>query len=140
MDDIVRQIYEAMIRESHLTSTLFVLCGDHGMNDGGNHGGSAPGETSPALVFMSPKFKVIQEIRQCPTKAIRDFDFYTKIEQSDIVPTIAGLLGFPVPLNNLGVFIQDFLPMWTDCRWILAISFPLGTNLEFQQPTKFSCC
>jgi len=114
MDGIVRQIYEAMTHESHLSSTLFILCGDHGMNDGGNHGGSAPGETSPALVFVSPKFKVIREIRQCPTKPIRDFDFYTKIEQSDIAPTIAGLLRFPVPLNNLGVFIQDFLPLWTD--------------------------
>jgi len=127
MDNIVRQIYEAMIRESHLSSTLFILCGDHGMNDGGNHGGSAPGETSPALIFMSPKFKVIREIRQCPTQANRDFDFYTKIEQSDIAPTIAGLLGFPVPLNNLGVFIQDFLPLWTDREWIQSLSFS-GTD------------
>jgi ethanolamine phosphate transferase 2 subunit G len=114
MDGIVRQIYEAMTSESHLSSTLFILCGDHGMNEGGNHGGSGSGETSPALIFMSPKFTVMREARQCPTKATRDFDFYTKIEQSDIVPTIAGLLGFPVPLNNLGVFIQDFLPLWSD--------------------------
>jgi ethanolaminephosphotransferase len=114
MDAIVQRIYEAMITEPHLQSTLFILCGDHGMNDGGNHGGSAPGETSPALVFMSPKMRSIPATRQSPIKPVEEFDFYSKIEQSDIAPTIAGLLGFPVPLNNLGVFIQEFLPLWHD--------------------------
>jgi ethanolaminephosphotransferase len=116
MDGIVQTIYEAIHRAEHFQSTLFVLCGDHGMNDAGNHGGSAPGETSPALVFMSPKFKSIPSSRQSPTTAVQDFDYYSKIEQSDIAPTIAGLLGFPVPVNNLGVFIQDFLPLWPNPR------------------------
>lgn len=114
MDTIVQNIYEAMMTEPHLQSALFILCGDHGMNDGGNHGGSAPGETSPALVFMSPKMKSIPTTRQSPIKPTEGFDFYSKIEQSDVAPTIAGLLGFPVPLNNLGVFIQEFLPLWSD--------------------------
>jgi ethanolaminephosphotransferase len=51
MDDMVRTIYSAIENEDHLANTLFVLCGDHGMNEGGNHGGSSEGETSPALVF-----------------------------------------------------------------------------------------
>ncbi|OCK96631.1 alkaline phosphatase-like protein [Cenococcum geophilum 1.58] len=113
MDGIVKDIYEAIESEAHLESTLFVLCGDHGMNDGGNHGGSAPGETSPALVFMSPKLKTITNGTKCPTIPTQDFDYYTKIEQSDIAPTLAGLLGFPVPLNNLGVFIPEFLSFWS---------------------------
>ena len=113
MDGIVKDIYEAIQNEAHLESTLFVLCGDHGMNDGGNHGGSAPGETSPALVFMSPKLKTITNGTKCPTIPTQDFDYYTKIEQSDIAPTLAGLLGFPVPLNNLGVFIPEFLSFWS---------------------------
>ncbi|KAF9631316.1 Type I phosphodiesterase/nucleotide pyrophosphatase/phosphate transferase [Lasiodiplodia theobromae] len=112
MDGIVKQIYEAIETQPHLESTLLVLCGDHGMNDGGNHGGSAPGETSPALVFMSPKLKAISKGLSCPTAPSQDFDYYEKIEQSDIAPTLAGLLGFPVPLNNLGVFIPDLLQMW----------------------------
>lgn len=115
MDGIVRQIYDAMAAFDHLKSTLLVLCGDHGMNDGGNHGGSAPGETSPALVFISPKLKAISPGNSSPTLPRQDFDYYEKIEQSDIVPTLAGLLGFPVPLNNLGVFIKDFLPLWDKC-------------------------
>ncbi|KAI9757849.1 MAG: major facilitator super transporter protein [Chaenotheca gracillima] len=112
MDGIVRIIYESIEQEAHLNSTLLVLAGDHGMNDAGNHGGSAPGETSPALVFISPKLRDISQGVPCPTKGDDSFNFYKTIEQSDIVPALAGLLGFPVPRNNLGVFIPDFLKFW----------------------------
>ncbi|KAI9824815.1 MAG: major facilitator super transporter protein [Phylliscum demangeonii] len=113
MDGIVKQIYEATEREAHLQSTLLVLCGDHGMNDAGNHGGSSPGETSPALVFISPKMKAISEGGPCPTPPTKDFEYYDLVEQSDIVPTLSGLLDFPVPKNNLGVFIPKFLRFWS---------------------------
>jgi ethanolamine phosphate transferase 2 subunit G len=112
MDAIVQQIFEAMTTQPHLDSTLLILCGDHGMNDGGNHGGSAPGETSPALVFMSPKFKHISSGLPSPTTPGEDFEYYDLIEQSDVAPTISALLGLVVPLNNLGVMIKDFMPMW----------------------------
>ncbi|KAL5351814.1 major facilitator superfamily transporter protein [Pseudogymnoascus australis] len=112
MDGIVEQIYTAIETQKHLQDTLLVLCGDHGMNDAGNHGGSAPGETSPALVFMSPKFRRIFAGDESPIAATDEFQFYETVEQSDIAPTLAGLLGFPVPRNNLGIFIHDFFPMW----------------------------
>ena len=112
MDGIVERIYQALESEEHLQSTLFVLCGDHGMNDAGNHGGSAPGETSPALVFISPKIPTIARGLECPLAYTEDYRYYTVVEQSDIVPTLAGLLGFPVPSNNLGVFIPEFLGFW----------------------------
>jgi ethanolaminephosphotransferase len=108
MDGIVRLIYEAMQTEEHLEDTLLVLVGDHGMNAGGNHGGSGPGETEPALVFASPKFAGMKS-RNCPTtpKAGTEFEFYRKVQQSDVVPTIASLMGFPLPRNSLGVVLQE---------------------------------
>ncbi|CAM1510342.1 Fc.00g006770.m01.CDS01 [Cosmosporella sp. VM-42] len=112
MDDIVQNLFKAMESTQHLDSTLLVLCGDHGMNDAGNHGASSPGETSPALVFMSPKLKLISSKLSAPAKPKDEFDYYTTVEQSDIAPTIATLLGFPVSKNNLGAFILDFLPFW----------------------------
>jgi ethanolaminephosphotransferase len=116
MDDMVRTIYSAIENEDHLANTLFVLCGDHGMNEGGNHGGSSEGETSPALVFMSPKLtKVTGQLRKespIKPKAGSEFEYYRLVEQSDIAPTLAGLLGFPVPQNNLGVFLKEFLGFW----------------------------
>lgn len=117
MDGIVSQIYEAMATETALQSTLLVLAGDHGMNDAGNHGGSAPGETSPALVFVSPKLKEIYSGVKSPSPFREDFRYHTFVEQSDIAPTLGALLGFPVPRNNLGAMIVDFLPFWDKSRF-----------------------
>lgn len=112
MDGIVRDIFSAMETEDHLQSTLFVMCGDHGMNDAGNHGASSPGETSAAMLFMSPKMKELGLKFESPVEPEDEFNFYSKVEQSDLAPTIAGLLGFPVSKNNLGTFIPDFLPFF----------------------------
>ena len=101
-----------MERESHLQSSLFVLCGDHGMNDAGNHGGSSIGETSPALLFISPKFQAKGMQRESPAQAASSMQYYRTVEQADITPTLSGLLGIPIPLNNLGVFIPELLSMW----------------------------
>ncbi|KAF4916943.1 GPI ethanolamine phosphate transferase 2 [Colletotrichum viniferum] len=114
MDDIVKHLFQALETYDHMSSTLLVLCGDHGMNDAGNHGASSPGETSPALVFISPKLRTLQRSLNSPVKFQEDFSYYTKVEQSDLAPTLAALLGFPVPQNNLGAFIADFLPFWSN--------------------------
>ncbi|GAP87414.1 putative ethanolaminephosphotransferase [Rosellinia necatrix] len=116
MDGIVRQLYGAMETHEHLRSTLLVLCGDHGMNDAGNHGASSPGETSAALVFMSPKLKTVSGGAEAPAKFSEDFQYYHTVEQSDLAPTLASLLGFPIPKNNLGSFIMQFLPLWSEPR------------------------
>ncbi|KAI1773691.1 alkaline phosphatase-like protein [Hypoxylon cercidicola] len=114
MDGVVRMIYEAMETQPHLRSTLLVFCGDHGMNDAGNHGASSPGETSPALVFVSPKLKSISKHHKVPADFVEDFQYYSVVEQSDLAPTLAALLGFPIPRNNLGSFMLDFLPFWPE--------------------------
>lgn len=121
MDGVVRQIFQAIQSQKHLHSTLFVLIGDHGMNDAGNHGASSAGETSPALVFMSPKLKALQLKLEAPASEKEEFQYYSTVEQSDLAPTLSALLGFPVPKNNLGAFIVDFLPIWKNsmfqCRF-----------------------
>ena len=112
MDSVVNEIYASLEREPHLQSTLLVLCGDHGMNDAGNHGGSSAGETSPALLFVSPKFQGKGIPKDSPVDALDSMQYYRTVEQADIAPTLSGLLGIPIPLNNLGVFIPEFLMMW----------------------------
>ncbi|KAJ6120233.1 GPI ethanolamine phosphate transferase 2 [Penicillium sp. IBT 18751x] len=112
MDAVVHEIYTAMQQEAHLQSTLFVLCGDHGMNDAGNHGGSSAGETSPALLFISPRLQALGIQHESPVEPLNDLQYYQTVEQADITPTLAGLLGMPIPLNSLGVFIPEFLDMW----------------------------
>ncbi|TQS38963.1 hypothetical protein Golomagni_00517 [Golovinomyces magnicellulatus] len=112
MDAIVEQIYQAILSKEHLKSTVLVLLGDHGMNEAGNHGGSSPGESSPALVFISPKFKIFSSRLEVPSPQQEDFRYYSHVEQSDIVPTLGILLGFPIPKNNLGIIIPQFMPFW----------------------------
>jgi ethanolaminephosphotransferase len=138
MDAVVSQIYEAIETKDHFHSTLLVLIGDHGMNDAGNHGGSTPGETSPALVFISPKLKRIGSVYGAPAPFQDDFQYYSTIEQSDIAPTLGGLLGFPVPRNNLGAFVPEFLPLWPKsiCPHSL---LNMHTNWK-QQPIKSKFC
>ncbi|KAI9689569.1 MAG: major facilitator super transporter protein [Bathelium mastoideum] len=119
MDGIVETIYNAITdpEQPHLHRTLLVLCGDHGMNDGGNHGGSSEGETSPALTFISPLLEMISNRETESPTANHAGDccgYYETVEQSDVVPTLAGLLGMPVSRNNLGVFIDGLLGFWDD--------------------------
>lgn len=117
MDGIVQQIFEAMETHQHHAKTLLVLAGDHGMNAGGNHGGSGPGETEPALLFASPAFRNMRKRLEykCPTmpKEGTEFHYYTKVEQSDIVPVLAGLMGMPISQNSLGVFMPEFAGVWS---------------------------
>ncbi|PNS15562.1 hypothetical protein CAC42_821 [Sphaceloma murrayae] len=121
MDGIVKQIYTAMDTQPHLKDTLLVLAGDHGMNSAGNHGGSGAGETSTALLFASPKLgrraratKRKQLLAPAMPRAGSEFDFYTKIQQSDLVPTLSILLDVPIPKNSLGVVIPDLLDLYWD--------------------------
>lgn len=116
MDGIIEQIYTAMQDIEHMKSCLLVVLGDHGMNVGGNHGASSPGEVSTALTFISPKFQTAFDGQACPVHDAVDYKYYDAVEQSDMVPSLAALLGFPVPLNNLGVIIPRFLQLWTAPR------------------------
>jgi ethanolaminephosphotransferase len=108
MDGIAQRIYESLDAD-----TLFVLLGDHGMNEIGNHGGSSAGETSAALVLISNKFKQLKKNLISPLKYNDDYRYYDKIEQIDLVPTLCSLLRIPIPKNSLGVIIRDFLPLWS---------------------------
>lgn len=74
---------------------LFVLIGDHGMTDEGNHGGATLQETQTVLFAYSKKgFVKGQGIRK-------------KLAQIDVVPTISVLMGLPIPFNNLGTVIPE---------------------------------
>lgn len=121
MDQAIESIYNIIAaqdakriqEQSNAKGTLIVVCGDHGMNEKGNHGGSSIGETSAGLVFMSPRFE------SRPSKKQRQFGPFTPqesvlgfpvIDQIDIVPTLAALFSFPIPKNNLGKVILELYP------------------------------
>ncbi|KAL0486692.1 GPI ethanolamine phosphate transferase 3 [Acrasis kona] len=86
--------------------TLLLVFGDHGMNDFGDHGGDSSLEVDAAFWAYSShkKFNV-------PTvKREKDSNGDLDVPQIDFVPTVARLLGLPIPFGNLGGLILDLLP------------------------------
>lgn len=112
MDAVIEELYQARVANSE--DTLMVVMGDHGMNNLGNHGGSTDGETSPGMVLASPVFKKINIGKPCPLEYDLNFKYFTSISQIDLVPTLATLFNFPIPINNQGVIIPEVLNLWPD--------------------------
>ena len=77
------------------TDELFVLIGDHGMTDEGNHGGATLQETQTVLFAYSRK------------GFVKSTEKRKKLAQIDVVPTISVLMGLPIPFNNLGTIIPE---------------------------------
>ncbi|KAI0835581.1 GPI ethanolamine phosphate transferase [Hypoxylon sp. FL0890] len=85
--------------------TLLVVMGDHGMDSKGDHGGESEDEVEAALWMYSKKplfGRTKPEFATPPATAkIRP------VNQIDLVPTLALLLGIPIPYNNLGRPIEE---------------------------------
>ncbi|KAJ8099970.1 alkaline-phosphatase-like protein [Lipomyces tetrasporus] len=114
MDRIVEMLYGyAEKQATEGESTLLVLCGDHGMNEIGNHGGSSAGEVAAALLFASPLFSMHGAGLPAALKRTDNYEYYNVIEQVDIVPSISGLVGNPFPMNSIGIFIPELLRFWS---------------------------
>ncbi|KAJ1905925.1 major facilitator super transporter protein [Coemansia sp. IMI 209127] len=120
MDDVVRDIYQMVshqdkARMEHSPGakpTLFVLLGDHAMNEIGNHGGNSKLETSTVFVFMG------QGIRGQPFadrgKNALSALLTREVPQINLVPTLALLFGVPIPKNNLGLPLHELLDAYSD--------------------------
>ncbi|OQE30597.1 hypothetical protein PENFLA_c003G03564 [Penicillium flavigenum] len=112
MDDVVRQIYSGLERLPHHQNTLFVLAGDHGMTENGNHGGDSAAEIASALVFISPKFKSLRKALPNSHPHSSEYNYYSVVNQVDIVPTLSTLLGVSIPVGSVGVYIDELLALF----------------------------
>jgi len=99
-DKIIEHVFNSMTSD-----TLLVVFGDHGMTATGDHGGDSRDETEAAIVFLSKQTERQKQINppfQCSKQL--------SISQIDLVPTLASLIGIPIPYSNIGQIIPDFLP------------------------------
>ncbi|KAL9107367.1 MAG: hypothetical protein Q9227_007732 [Pyrenula ochraceoflavens] len=100
MDGVIRHLKNLVDDE-----TLLVVMGDHGMDSKGDHGGESDDEVEAALWMYSkqPVFgRTKTEFARPPATAKE-----RPVGQIDLVPTLAFLLGLPVPFNNLGSPIEE---------------------------------
>ena len=98
--------------------TLLIVLGDHGMDRSGDHGGDGVLETSSALWVYSKARTIAQTSTPLPSGLMRYTTYpgttvpHRAIQQIDILPTLALLLGLPIPFNNLGTVIPELF--WRD--------------------------
>lgn len=85
--------------------TLLVVMGDHGMDGKGDHGGESDDEVQAALWMYSKKgiFGRTNPAFVAPPATAKE----RPVNQIDLVPTLALLLGLPIPFNNLGKPIEE---------------------------------
>ncbi|KAJ1725423.1 major facilitator super transporter protein [Coemansia erecta] len=120
MDQVVQDILEIVAEQdtkrmgadSSAKPTLFVLLGDHAMNEIGNHGGNSHLETSTVFVFMGQGIRG-QPIADKGKNALSAL-LTNVVPQINLVPTLALLFGVPVPKNNLGLPLPELINGYTD--------------------------
>ncbi|CAG8706550.1 12171_t:CDS:2, partial [Racocetra fulgida] len=116
MDDMIRNV----IRDIDNNTVVLVL-GDHGMDSKGDHGGDSDDEVESTLFMYSKKrlthdatnvlsriYQKLDAIESHGSKSFtKRFGTWRSIPQIDLVPTLALLLGTPIPFNNLGMIIPE---------------------------------
>ncbi|SNX85955.1 related to GPI13 - protein involved in glycosylphosphatidylinositol biosynthesis [Melanopsichium pennsylvanicum] len=129
MQTLVSNITESLDEE-----TLFVLMGDHGMDERGDHGGDGELEVGAGIwiyaktgfglpvgnmnensseYISTPEIEAVlpSRIAFSPLPSPRyPIQGHRSVSQIDLVPTLSLLLGLPVPYNNLGSPIPELLP------------------------------
>jgi phosphatidylinositol glycan class O len=100
MDQVLRDVVNKLDKD-----TLLVVMGDHGMDAKGDHGGESDDEVEAALWMYSKKgvFGRASKEEALPPLNAKE----RPVEQIDLVPTLALLLGLPIPFNNLGKPIKE---------------------------------
>lgn len=101
LNEIVKKIMNEISDD-----TLLVVFGDHGMDSTGNHGGESDDEVEAAL-FMYSKNKHFKHFNNEQYDISNFGKNYRKVNQIDLTPTLAMLLGVPIPFNNLGAPIAE---------------------------------
>ena len=100
MDNVFRDLMVSIDE-----STLLVVMGDHGMDSKGDHGGESDDEIQAALWMYSKK--AVFGRRSPSDFRPPDNAKERPVAQIDLVPTLALLLGLPIPFNNLGAPIEE---------------------------------
>ncbi|KAH1176855.1 hypothetical protein KIL84_010557 [Mauremys mutica] len=95
--------------------TAFILTSDHGMTDWGSHGAGHPSETLTPLIAWGAGVNYPQKV----TSQFFEDDFLKEwklekwkrldVNQADIAPLMASLIGVPFPLNSVGILPLDYL-------------------------------
>ncbi|XP_025935662.1 GPI ethanolamine phosphate transferase 1 isoform X8 [Apteryx rowi] len=95
--------------------TAFILTSDHGMTDWGSHGAGHPSETLTPLIAWGAGVNYPQRVasqffednflKEWKLENLKRLD----VNQADIAPLMASLIGVPFPLNSVGTLPLEYL-------------------------------
>ncbi|XP_069482908.1 GPI ethanolamine phosphate transferase 3 [Ambystoma mexicanum] len=122
MNEMLRTVIEHLDED-----TLLVVMGDHGMTDTGDHGGDSEKEVNAAL-FVYSKIPLFDE--RLPKKP-------EAVPQVNLVPTLALLLGIPIPFSNIGMVMADLFSSYGDEDFSPSYAQALAYHINSQQVSRF---
>ncbi|XP_011805877.1 PREDICTED: GPI ethanolamine phosphate transferase 3 isoform X2 [Colobus angolensis palliatus] len=123
MDQVIQGLVERLEND-----TLLVVAGDHGMTTNGDHGGDSELEVSAALFLYSPTALFPSTPPEEPEV----------IPQVSLVPTLALLLGLPIPFGNIGEVMAELFSGSEDSQpHSSALAQASALHLNAQQVSRF---
>uniref|UniRef100_M3Y004 GPI ethanolamine phosphate transferase 3, catalytic subunit n=1 Tax=Mustela putorius furo TaxID=9669 RepID=M3Y004_MUSPF len=123
MDQVIQGLVERLEND-----TLLVVIGDHGMTMTGDHGGDSELEISAALFLYSPKALFPGAPPEEPEI----------VPQISLVPTLALLLGLPIPFGNIGEVMAELFSEVEDAQpHSSALAQASALHLNAQQVSRF---
>ncbi|XP_057354780.1 GPI ethanolamine phosphate transferase 3 isoform X3 [Manis pentadactyla] len=123
MDQVIQQLVERLEND-----TLLVVIGDHGMTMSGDHGGDSELEISAVLFLYSPTALFPSTPPEEPEV----------VPQVSLVPTLALLLGLPIPFGNIGeVMAELFSEVEGSQPYSSAVAQASALHLNAQQVSRF---
>ncbi|KAG5891230.1 hypothetical protein JTB14_004345 [Gonioctena quinquepunctata] len=102
-------------------STTYIFTADHGMTDWGSHGAGSAHETEVPLIVWGA--------------GIKRSDKRWDINQIDITPLIASLIGINIPINSLGYLPTEYL----DVRLKDMAKMVLSNTLQLYEIFSVKC-
>ena len=86
-----------------------MVASDHGMTDGGNHGGASHQEADALALFISGSYpghkRQLESVSKQRTGAAISSAWPSF--QVDVVPTLALQMGVPIPKNSVGALLPQ---------------------------------
>ncbi|XP_054549974.1 GPI ethanolamine phosphate transferase 1 isoform X1 [Talpa occidentalis] len=95
--------------------TAFIFTADHGMTDWGSHGAGHPSETLTPLVTWGAGIRYPQKVsaQQFDDAFLKEWKLENwkrqDVNQADIAPLMASLIGIAFPLNSVGTLPVNYL-------------------------------
>ncbi|KRY49128.1 GPI ethanolamine phosphate transferase 1 [Trichinella britovi] len=128
VDKGIEKLYELFEKFFNDEQTAYVFTSDHGMTDWGSHGSGSLDEISTPLIAWGAGIRTTTVPKNVPPCWNDNDEQHCRINQVDVAPLLASLIGINFPMNSVGILPLDLLNvsqkaesllMWNNFKQIL---------------------